>query len=744
VQRGGRHEVAAGALRGVLDFNARNGTYVDELSKLDGCDKQIVARVFDDGRSPSLGVWGLLDVLGLGDPLHVVIGASSSGVSVPTALITGVLNIPQISFAATSEELDNKAQFPRFMRTIGPDPFVAYAICKYWRSVGYEHAAVIYVNDNYGEAYKEALVSHCLAMGFKAVPTVPFRDGDTPDALRAQVAKLGATKLNVFMIIAVSFGVTTIIEEAAQLGLVGKGKSWMLSDGIWEDELVVLPKATQALASGMLKVMAAGGIDSNVRYKSYVRDWPAFNFSTLDRFVAPWWSFPALGAKAPTDMTQHVGTFAYDAVVAAGLMACSVAPQGALPANWGSQAWTAKSSLSFDGLTGRVEFDELGNRKIDTVNFEMYNMRLADGSATTTLVGAYDVEQKQWVLPARLVLNGDSSEPISDRPLPLHDLRRPGAELRAAGRAMCAINVVLALACVVWAFLHRRSAVVRASQLIFLNLIALGTVVSSLAIIPLSTDDEAAPDELFNYSSDLALDGGYTPANSPCQNAIRLYNAGFVLVYMSLSCKVYKVKVLFKNAGMKKVQVSMSLLLGTMLSSMVLVTVLEESWFFTSPFRFQRTVLTRDPYGSPVTSTGACFSEDSSTWLTTLAALQFAMQLAGCVLCYQCRNVSTAFSEGKYVSVAMMCYLQVMALAVPVLIIVKDNPPARLLVLAGVIFANNLTVLLLIFAPKVLAYLDNPAETVSSLVDKSVYSGRPPHGKERSTTMEYNATTPDY
>jgi ABC-type branched-subunit amino acid transport system substrate-binding protein len=722
VWRGVWQEIAAGALRGVVDFNARDGRYVNELSKLGACDKQLVPRVIDDGISPSLAVSGLLDALSSAHRPDVVIGASASSCSVPTALISGVLNIPQISFWSTSSQLDDKAQYPRFMRTIAPDPFVAYAVCKYWRSVGYRYAAVIYTNDNYGEAYKEAIVSHCLAMGFSAVRTVPFGTSDSPAALRAHVAKLRETNLNVFLLVATVSGVGTILEEAAQLGMLGKGKSWMLSDGITEDTLLALPSATQGLASGMLKVVAAGGTDSNARFQAYLHDWAAYNFSGLDRFVKPWWRFGSLGASTPTDMTRHVGTYAYDAVVAAGMLACSVAPQGVLPAGWGTQAWAAKSSLAFDGLSGRVAFDERGNRKITTVNFQMFSVRFAGGRANTTLAGTFDVEQSLWDLPARLVLNGDSSEAISDRPLPLHDLRRPDAALRGAVRAMCVVNVVLALAFLVWAVLHRHSAVVRASQSVFLYLIAVGTVVSSLAILPLSNDDEAAPDELFNYSSDLALDGGYTPANKACQNAIRLYNAGFVLIYMSLSCKVYKVKVLFMNAGVKKVHVPVSFLLSTIFSSLLLVTVLEEYWFSESPFRFQRTVLTRDLYGSPVISTGACFSEGSTTWLTALGVLQFAMQLAGCVLCYKCRNVSTAFSEGKYVSVAMICYLQVMALAVPVLIIVKDNPPARLLVLAGVIFANNLTVLLLIFVPKCLAYLAKPDETVSGLVEKSGYA----------------------
>ena len=43
-----------------------------------------------------------------------------------------------------------------------------------------------------------------------------------------------------------------------------------------------------------------------------------------------------------------------------------------MPASFGTQFWASKQSLSFDGLTGRVEFDEKGDRS--SANVHVFNL----------------------------------------------------------------------------------------------------------------------------------------------------------------------------------------------------------------------------------------------------------------------------------------------------------------------------------------------------------------------------------
>ena len=75
----------------------------------------------------------------------------------------------------------------------------------------------------------------------------------------------------------------------------------------------------------------------------------------------------------------------------------------------------------------------------------------------------------------------------------------------------------------------------------------------------------------------------------------------------------------------------------------------------------------------------------------------------GCQLAYKARNVGTAFSESKYITIAMVGNFQVLALAVPVLAMVSDDPVSSFFLRAGVIFLNDFTVQCFIFIPKILA-----------------------------------------
>jgi len=74
----------------------------------------------------------------------------------------------------------------------------------------------------------------------------------------------------------------------------------------------------------------------------------------------------------------------------------------------------------------------------------------------------------------------------------------------------------------------------------------------------------------------------------------------------------------------------------------------------------------------------------------------------GNYLCYVCRKVSAAFSETKYIGIAMVSNIQVLALGIPVVLIVAEEVLPNYFVRAGVIFLNDFTVLALIFFPKIL------------------------------------------
>jgi hypothetical protein len=69
---------------------------------------------------------------------------------------------------------------------------------------------------------------------------------------------------------------------------------------------------------------------------------------------------------------------------------------------------------------------------------------------------------------------------------------------------------------------------------------------------------------------------------------------------------------------------------------------------------------------------------------------------------YRARKISDEFSESKYIGFAMASMLQALLLGLPLGVLVTNNPAARLFTYSGIIFLISMSLLLLIFVPKVM------------------------------------------
>ena len=105
-----------------------------------------------------------------------------------------------------------------------------------------------------------------------------------------------------------------------------------------------------------------------------------------------------------------------------------------------------------------------------------------------------------------------------------------------------------------------------------------------------------------------------------------------------------------------------------------------------------------------LSSFGVCVLGQTSV-STAMASCLFVV-LALCVVvlanyeAYKARKVSVEFSESKYVALAMICFLQVIVVGVPLIALVHTNPPAGYFVKATIITVLSLSLLFLIFIPK--------------------------------------------
>jgi hypothetical protein len=120
-------------------------------------------------------------------------------------------------------------------------------------------------------------------------------------------------------------------------------------------------------------------------------------------------------------------------------------------------------------------------------------------------------------------------------------------------------------------------------------------------------------------------------------------------------------------------------------------------WTIVSPLKWKRTVTSADQFGEPLESQGYCHSDHWKVFASIIGAWHLVLLLVACVLCYKSRHITTLFSEGKYLAMVMMSNLQIFVISVPVLVIVGVQSASNFFVRAGVIWINDLCVLVIIF-----------------------------------------------
>ena len=221
-------------------FNSRNGDIAPLFAQepIKSCDKQIKFNIRDSGSTGPPAAKQILDsrkctTTGGGAGAAVateilpdaIIGPARSDASLPTGIIAGIFNIPQITYWATSAKLDDTKQYPKFMRTIPTDDTVAFAVVQWWKSLGYKHTAVIHLNDAYGGAYAQALVSHSTAAGITCKP-FPYAEGNA-DQIRFRVEQVKNEGINVIHTVSFTKGFAPMLEHAKNIGWIGKQQEWV-------------------------------------------------------------------------------------------------------------------------------------------------------------------------------------------------------------------------------------------------------------------------------------------------------------------------------------------------------------------------------------------------------------------------------------------------------------------------------------------------------------------------------------
>jgi ABC-type branched-subunit amino acid transport system substrate-binding protein len=168
------------------------------------------------------------------DRVPAIIGALSSGVTIPTATAVSVSNrVVQISPASTSPEITNLKDNDYLFRTVPSDSLQCLVLAKLAQERGFKKISTIYVNNAYGEGLAKAMERAYKKIGGKVLVSVPFNKGEP--SYRSEVQKAVKEGPDALLVIAYPENGVKILRQSIEFGLANK---FLLPDGMKAPEII--------------------------------------------------------------------------------------------------------------------------------------------------------------------------------------------------------------------------------------------------------------------------------------------------------------------------------------------------------------------------------------------------------------------------------------------------------------------------------------------------------------------------
>jgi ABC-type sugar transport system substrate-binding protein len=274
--------------------------------------------------------------------------------------------------------------------------------------------------------------------------------------------------------------------------------------------------------------------------------------------------------------------------------------------------------------------------------------------------------------------------------------------LRFLGISLFAVIAVLAISFAAWTCRMSGVRVVVASQPQFLLLICLGALVCGSALIPLSLDD-----------SDPSFDG--TRADRACQSVPWLASVGFTLMFSALFSKTWRINQIFRNpfpnARLKILPRDLYLPLFGLLGANIFCLT---CWTIWDPVQYVRKAHPgTDEWNRVISTYGVC-EVQSKAFGFILVAINLSAVIIANWQAYEARHIQSEFSESKYIALSMVCLLQAVLTAVPMLFLTMELPLVHYVVSCMTVSVCCLSIILLIFVPKISAAQNEKARLKES------------------------------
>lgn len=170
-------------------------------------------------------------------------------------------------------------------------------------------------------------------------------------------------------------------------------------------------------------------------------------------------------------------------------------------------------------------------------------------------------------------------------------------------------------------------------------------------------------------------------------------------------------------------------------------------WTTMSPLEWKRFIITQDQFGVSLESEGHCTAEHWGAFAGVIAGLHLLLLCMACYMCFVARKIPTQFSEGKYVSYAMISNLQIFIVGVPILIILGASPATSFFTRCVIIWMNDLVVIALVFGNLIYSVHFHTEEAepqnVKAAIEGAIQSFAPGAGSSSDRRISGQSSTAD-
>ncbi|KAM4590317.1 vomeronasal type-2 receptor 1 [Fundulus diaphanus] len=186
---------------------------------------------------------------GNGPPLASLVGAGGSDLSIATARILGLYHFPQVSYSSTCSALNNKFQFPTFLRTIPNDLHQSRAMAQMVLHFGWTWVGTIAAEDDYGKYgikdFKEQVEEAGVCISFsETLPKV-----SSPEAIRSVAQTIVESTAKIIVVFSSDVDFSPLISELLRHNVTNR--TWIASEA-WVTSALINQPGVNSIMSGTL------------------------------------------------------------------------------------------------------------------------------------------------------------------------------------------------------------------------------------------------------------------------------------------------------------------------------------------------------------------------------------------------------------------------------------------------------------------------------------------------------------